>query len=117
MINVGIVGCGYVGGALKVWLEENNPNVKVLVSDPPKGMNDDLSTADIIFLSIHVPTEDDGTQDLTLMTDIIKGLPKVPVFVRTTVLPGTSAKLSKEMVKDREARWSGVHGSQRSRQN
>ena len=77
MINVGIVGCGYVGGALKVWLEENNPNVNVLVSDPPKGMNDDLSTADIIFLSIHVPTEDDGTQDLTLMTDIIKGLPKV----------------------------------------
>ncbi|MBQ9694755.1 MAG: UDP-glucose 6-dehydrogenase [Kiritimatiellae bacterium] len=96
MINVGIVGCGYIGGALKVWLEENNPNVKVLVSDPPKGMNDDLSTADIIFLSIHVPTEDDGTQDLTLMTEIINGLPKVPVFVRTTILPGTSAKLSAE---------------------
>ena len=96
MINVGIVGCGYIGGALKVWLEENNPEVKVLVSDPPKGMNDDLSTADIVFLSIHVPTEDDGSQDLTLMTELIKGLPDVPVFVRTTILPGTSARLSKE---------------------
>ncbi len=95
MVNVGIVGCGYVGGALKVWLEEHNPQVKVLVSDPPKGMNDDLSCADIIFLSIHVPTEEDGTQDLTLMTEIIKGLPKVPVFIRTTILPGTSEKLSK----------------------
>ncbi len=94
MIHVGIVGCGYIGGALKVWLEENNPNVKVLVSDPPKGMNDDLSPSDIIFVSLHVPTEDDGSQDLTLMTEIIKQLPNVPIFVRTTILPGTSEKLS-----------------------
>ena len=26
MINVGIIGCGFVGGALKDWLEHNNPN-------------------------------------------------------------------------------------------
>ena len=25
MINVGIIGCGFVGGALKDWLENNNP--------------------------------------------------------------------------------------------
>ena len=25
MINVGIIGCGFVGGALKDWLEHNNP--------------------------------------------------------------------------------------------
>ena len=96
MITVGIVGCGYVGGALKVWLEENNPSVKILVSDPPKGMNDDLSTSDIVFVSLHVPTEEDGSQDLTLMTGLIKKLPDVPVFVRTTILPGTSERLSKE---------------------
>lgn len=96
MINVGIVGCGFVGGALKAWLEKNNPEIGILVSDPPKGYNDDLSKADIVFLQIHVPTEDDGTQDLTLMTELIKGLPDVPVFIRTTILPGTSEKLSKE---------------------
>ncbi len=96
MITVGIIGCGYVGGALKVWLENNNPDVKVVVSDPPKGMNDPLDDADIFFLSIHVPTEEDGTQDLTLMKEIIIGLPKKPVFVRTTILPGTSEMLTKE---------------------
>lgn len=96
MINVGIVGCGFVGGALKAWLEKNNPEIGILVSDPPKGYNDDLSKADIVFLQIHVPTEDDGSQDLTLMTELIKGLPDVPVFIRTTILPGTSEKLSKE---------------------
>lgn len=94
-ITVGIVGCGFVGGALKVWIEEHNATgCEVRVSDPPKGMNDDLSDIDVAFLQIHVPTEDDGTQDLTLMTELIRKLPDVPVFVRTTILPGTSARLS-----------------------
>ena len=96
-IKVGIVGCGFVGGALRTWLLENNAeNVEVYVSDPPKGFNDDLSQIDIAFLQIHVPTEDDGTQDLTLMKDLIRNLPDVPVFVRTTILPGTSELLSRE---------------------
>ena len=95
-ITVGIIGCGFVGGALKVWLEEHNPNVKIVVSDPPKGMNDDISAADVYFLQIHVPTEDDGSQDLTLMKQLISNLPDKPVFVRTTILPGTSKKLSEE---------------------
>ena len=29
MINVGIIGCGFVGGALKDWLENNNPDCKL----------------------------------------------------------------------------------------
>lgn len=95
-ITVGIIGCGFVGSALKVWLEENNPNVKIVVSDPPKGMNDDISGADVYFLQIHMQTELDGTQDLTLMKSLIKALPDRPVFVRTTILPGTSELLSKE---------------------
>ena len=96
-IKVGIVGCGFVGGALKTWIEENNSEeCEVLVSDPPKGYNDDLSGIDIAFLQIHVPTEDDGSQDLTLMTELIRKLPDVPVFVRTTILPGTSERLSHE---------------------
>ena len=96
MTTVGIIGCGFVGGALKDWLEKNNQDVKVVVSDPPKGMNDDISGADVYFLQIHVPTEDDGTQDLTLMKELIRGLPDKPVFVRTTILPGTSELLSRE---------------------
>ena len=96
-IKVGIVGCGFVGGALKTWIEENNPDMCVCrVSDPPKGYNDDLSDVDIVFIQIHVPTEDDGTQDLTLMKELIRKLPDVPVFVRTTILPGTSDMLSRE---------------------
>lgn len=96
MLTVGIIGCGFVGGALKVWLEEHNPEVKVVVSDPYKGFNDDISGADVYFLQIHVPTEEDGSQNLTVMKELISKLPDRPVFVRTTILPGTSAMLSKE---------------------
>ncbi len=96
MIKVGIIGCGFVGSALKIWLEENNKDVAIRVSDPPKGYNDDMSDIDVAFVQIHMPTEDDGTQDLTLMKQIIRNLPNVPVFVRTTILPGTSERLTRE---------------------
>lgn len=95
-LTVGIVGCGFVGGALKRWLEEHNPSVNILVSDPAKGFHDPMDAADVIFVSIHMPTEEDGTQDLTLIRQIISALPDKPVFVRTTILPGTSGRLSKE---------------------
>ena len=97
---VGIVGCGVIGGALKAWIEKNTEH-KVLVSDPPKGFNDDLSHCDVIFMSLHVPTEPDGSQDLTLYKSILEKLPSnTPIFIRTTILPGTSARLSKETGKE-----------------
>ena len=61
MINVGIIGCGFVGGALKNWLENNNPECKLFISDPYKGYNDDLSNVDIAFLQIHVPRRRPGS--------------------------------------------------------
>lgn len=97
MINVGIIGCGFIGTALKIWLEENNKDVKLFISDPPKGINDDISDCDAYFVQIHLPTEDNGTQNIDIMKDIIKTLPKKsPIWIRTTILPGTSDKLSKE---------------------
>lgn len=97
---VGIVGCGVIGGALKVWIEKNTPH-KVLVSDPPKGFNDDLSSCDVIFMSLHIPTEADGSQDMSLYKSIIQTLPdNTPIFIRTTILPGTSARLAKETGKE-----------------
>lgn len=99
-INIGVVGCGVIGGALIDWVERNNPNVNVLKVDPPKGLNDDLSTADVIFISIHIPTEPDGTQDLKLLEQIVSNAPNVPIFIRTTLLPGTCKMLSEKYNKD-----------------
>ena len=95
MKKVGIIGCGVIGGALKKWLEDNTDH-QVFVSDPFKGYNDDLSGCDVFFIQIHVPTEADGTQNLSTFKEIISKLPDKPIFIRTTILPGTSDKLSKE---------------------
>ena len=95
-LTVGIIGCGFIGSALKIWLEEHNPAVRIVVSDPPKGMNDDISGADLYFIQIHIPTEEDGSQDLSLLKQLISALPDKPIFVRTTILPGTSERLSIE---------------------
>jgi len=97
--SVGIVGCGFVGGALRRWLSEHNPDVEVFIQDPLKGFNDELSHVDVIFISIHVPTESDGSQNLAVMKQIIAGLPNKPIFVRTTILPGVSKALSDEFHK------------------
>jgi len=96
MKKVGIVGCGVIGEALKIWLEDNTKH-KIFISDPYKGYNDDLSGCDIFFIQIHIPTEIDGTQDLTVLKEIISKLPDKPIFIRTTILPGTSDKLSEEL--------------------
>ena len=93
---IGIVGCGFIGGALKQWVETYNPSVNILVADPPKGFNDDLAAADVIFISLHIPTEASGQQELAPLKEVIKGLPDKPIFIRSTILPGTSEMLSKE---------------------
>lgn len=96
-LKVGIIGCGFIGTALKNWLEENNTNVETRVSDPPKGMNDDISDCDAYFIQIHIPTEEDGTQDLTLLKSIVNNLPcGRPIWIRTTILPGTAEMLTNE---------------------
>ncbi|MBE6449901.1 MAG: UDP-glucose 6-dehydrogenase [Alphaproteobacteria bacterium] len=96
MKKVGIIGCGVIGGALKKWLEDNTEH-QVFVSDPFKGYHDDMSQCDIFFIQIHVPTEVDGTQNLNTFREIISKLPDKPIFIRTTILPGTSGKLSQEL--------------------
>lgn len=99
-IKIGVIGCGVIGGALINWLKEHNPNCEILRSDPPKGFNDSLADADVIFISIHIPTELDGTQDLSLLESIIETkCPNVPIYIRTTLLPGTCDMLSKKLNK------------------
>lgn len=99
MIKVGIIGCGFIGGALRNWLIQHNKNVTMAVSDPQKGYNDTLEDCDIYFINIHIPTEGDGTQNLSPIKSILKDLPDKPIFIRTTVLPGTCDSLSLEFNK------------------
>ena len=68
---VGIIGYGVIGSTFGRWLSERAA-CQGAVSDPPKGMNDDLTGCSIFFIGIHIPTETDGTHDLTLLISIIR---------------------------------------------
>lgn len=95
-IKIGIVGYGVIGMTFDRWLKEHT-KCQSAISDPPKGINDDLTDCHVYFIGIHIPTEADGTQDLTLLKSIIKDLPAgKPIFIRTTLLPGTADKLTEE---------------------
>lgn len=95
-IKVGIIGYGVIGSTFNRWLKEHT-ECRQAISDPPKGINEDLTDCNVFFIGIHIPTEADGTQDLTLLKQIISKLPKAPVFIRTTLLPGTADMLTKEL--------------------
>lgn len=95
-LKVGIIGYGVIGSTFSRWLKEHT-QCQQAISDPPKGINDDLEGCHVFFIGIHIPTEVDGTQDLTLLKDIICHLPPAPVFIRTTLLPGTTDKLTQEL--------------------
>ncbi|MGN0919517.1 MAG: UDP-glucose 6-dehydrogenase [Alphaproteobacteria bacterium] len=95
-IKVGIIGYGVIGSTFSRWLKEYT-KCQQAVSDPPKGINDDLAGCNVFFIGIHIPTEADGTQDLTLLKEIIQGLPMASIFIRTTLLPGTTNKLTQEL--------------------
>ena len=95
-IKVGNIGYGVIGSTFSRWLKEHTECTQA-VCDPPKGINEDLTGCNIFFIGIHIPTEENGTQDLTLLKQIISGLPAAPVFIRTTLLPGTADKLTSEL--------------------
>jgi UDPglucose 6-dehydrogenase len=92
-MNIGIVGIGVTGSALDRWLVEHTDH-RVLRKDIKKGFNDDFYGIDCAFVCINAPNNRDGTQDINGLRSVINNLPEsTPVFVRTTVLPGTCSRL------------------------
>lgn len=95
-ITVCLIGCGVVGNAMKTWLEHCNCNVKVLVSDPVKGYCCNLQdpSIDAYFIQIHVPTLQNGKQDISNLMQIVKSLPEgKDIWIRTTILPSILKQL------------------------
>jgi nucleotide sugar dehydrogenase len=91
-MKLGIIGLGFVGGTLKKWLE-NETQHELLLSDTAKGYDDDIFKSDAIFICVPVPTKENDCQDYSIFEDVCQNLPDVPIFIRSTVLPGTCTYL------------------------
>lgn len=92
MTKIGFIGLGVVGGAtLKLAIKHGHKDF--VTHDPPCGITGDISSCDVVFISVPVPTKPNGRQDYSILNEAMRMTqPKQTVFIRSTVLPGTTEK-------------------------
>lgn len=97
-MKVAVIGCGVVGGALVRWLKNYSAH-EIAQIDGPRGLSDSLDGIQAAFLCVPVPTQVDRKQDLKVLAPWVEKLAKdhqdVPIFIRSTVLPGTCDEFAK----------------------
>lgn len=95
-MRVGIAGIGVVGGALARWFKRHTSH-QLALYDPGKGRMDDLHDTDALFICVPVPTVD-REQDLSIVEKILQdfGFPRLRIFIRSSVLPGTCDRLAEK---------------------
>jgi len=99
---IGIVGIGMVGGPLKKYFEEKGlkrgKDLFCYDADKKKGFFDDVSKADIIFISVPTPRNPDGSCSTEIVESVIKKFhdKNKVLVVKSTVEPGTAARLQKK---------------------
>lgn len=81
-MKIGIAGYGFVGRAFEVAAVVSN---EVLVNDPAKDRNEDLSNVDALVICVSTPQADDGTCNIKNVADVLSNAPKVPVLIKSTI--------------------------------
>ena len=95
---MGVVGCGVIGSSLANLLEDLGHEVKRY--DPAKGLLDDISTCNIIF--ICVPTKADmAFEDIkkAIFCTNLKNRKGI-IAIRSTLMPGMIDEFAKEYNRD-----------------
>jgi len=99
---LGIVGLGMVGEPLMRYFElkgfKRGSNLFCYDTDPKKDYADDITKADIVFVSVPSPRNSDGSCNTNIVESVIKEYAdKNKVFVvKSTVEPGFCARLAKK---------------------
>ncbi len=96
-MDIGIVGCGVVGGACKFGFEKAGHSV--FVHDTALGTSlEDLLHCCIVYVSVPTPKKEDGSCDTNVVESVVVGLRDVGyhgiVAIKSTITPGTTAKFA-----------------------
>ena len=103
MINIGIIGGGFIGSATKI-LETTNNKITVYDIDsklcyPDQSIRiEDMYEQDVVFISVPTPMNPDGSCNLDILDSVVGDLQKHMDFdkqcvvIRSTVPVGTSKK-------------------------
>ena len=95
-MKIGIVGAGFVGGAIKN--AHDLFGVPVIVRDPAKGFDtswEELRDCDGVFVCVPSPTSDSGECDTSILEDVLSNLAGMAgvIISKVTAPPGVYAKL------------------------
>lgn len=102
--SVGIVGKGFVGGAMYENFKDVF-NVLVWDTDINKRLNvtsfeDFVNRSDIIFICVPTPMKEDGSCDISIVESVASDISKVDnrkyVVIKSTVPPGTTQRLASD---------------------
>ena len=100
-MKVGIIGYGFVGKALESGIKDS---VEILKIDPALGTS--ISNLkdfkpDICFICVPTPMNEDGSQDITILQEVIDGLKGASIssliVLKSTVLPSHIHSIQKEI--------------------
>tara|TARA_R110001592_G_scaffold363007_1_gene679232 strand:+ start:1468 stop:2325 length:858 start_codon:yes stop_codon:yes gene_type:complete len=111
MKKIGIIGKGFVGSAVEFGFSAQtgcDSIIKVYDKDPTKSTNtleETVNESDFIFLSVPTPSNPDGSMHLGILESALQDIQNINkrkdniILIRSTVTPGTTAKLCKKFTK------------------
>ncbi len=111
MKKIGIIGRGFVGSAVEFGFSAQtgcDAHVRVYDKNPTKSLHtleETVNKSDFIFLSVPTPSNPDGSMHLGILESALQDIQLVNkrknniILIRSTVTPGTTAKLCKKFKK------------------
>ena len=95
---VGVIGNGFVGEAISFAFSSTS-DLYVYDTEPLKSLNDleIVHNCDYVFICVPTPMFKDGSQDLSYVESAFEKATNKPIYIlKSTVLPGTTERLSKK---------------------
>jgi UDPglucose 6-dehydrogenase len=95
---VGVIGNGFVGEAISFAFSTIS-DLHVYDTDPLKSLDDleAVHNCDFVFICVPTPMFLDGSQDISYVESTFEKATSKPVYIlKSTVLPGTTEKLSEK---------------------
>lgn len=101
-LKIGIIGVGMVGAPLKRYFEERRGYKRGVTLflydiDEKKGYSDDINEADVIFISVPTPRDENGSAKINAVADAFATITgnKI-VVIKSTIPPGTTEYFQKK---------------------
>ena len=106
---IGVIGNGFVGGAVKYGFSPNtgcDAEVRVYDKNPSKSthtLEETVNESDFIFLSVPTPANNDGSINIDILEKALSDIENIydgekdnSILIRSTVVPGTTWSLQEK---------------------